>query len=245
MSALKVVLVTAVAMIVAACSSQKTTIDESVALIETKADDRGKTITVEVVQGPQFKDPLIVIWLENEKGGFLQTLYVSKSFATGVFRYGVMEEGKWKKGLRRHPSALPYFCHKFGNRTLDGIYLPTEDNPVPDAVSGATPTGSFTLKAKSAIVLKRYKILLEINQPWDFNSFWFNDKYSGDIEFQISGQPALVYAADIDTKNSTKEFILKPIGHSSYNGSHGLLNIDTSTLTTALQMLEEVKVIVE
>jgi len=245
MSALKLLFFASTALGLAACSSQNTTTSVSVSQIETSADNSGKIITVEAKQGPEFKNPLMAIWIENETGQFVQTLYVSKSFAEGIFRYGVMEEGKWKKGPRRHPAALPYFSHKFGNKTPDGLYLPTPENPVPDAVSGATPSGSFILKAKSAVKFKRYKILLEINQPWDFNAYWFNDKYPGDEEFLGSGQPALVYSADVDTDIPNKQFVLKPVGHSSYNGADGLLNSDLSTLTTTLKILEEVTVTVE
>lgn len=245
MSTFKLLLLAATALGIAACSTQKSSTGETALLIETKPDVSGKIITVEVQQGPGFKHPLIAIWTEKENGDFLQTLYVSKSFATGVFRYGVMEDGAWKKGTRRHPSALPYFSHKFGNKTTDGLYLPTKENPIPDAVSGATPSGSFTLKAKSAVAFKRYKILMEINQPWDFNNYWFNDKFPGDEEYLASGQPALVYAIDVDTDNADKVYYLQPIGISSYNGSNGNLNPDISSLTTAFKMVQKVKVTVE
>ena len=238
-------IVAASALCLASCSSQNPTKMQTASQLETKADPKGKTITLTAKQGAEFKHPLIAIWIENENGAFIQTLYASASFVKGIFPYGVMENGKWIKAARRHPSALPYFSHKFGNKTTDGLFLPTPENPVPDAVSGATPTGSFTLKAKSAIKLKHYKILMEINEPFDFNSSWNSDKYPGDEEYKLSGQPALVYAVDIDTDNPSKEFTLKPIGLSSYNGSDGVLNPDTASLTTALMMLNEVKVIIE
>ncbi len=64
---------------------------------------------------------------------------------------------------------------------------------------------------------------------------------SGDKEYKTSSQPALVYAADIDT-NTTAEVEMKPIGHSHYSGKDGSLTTDLSTITTALKIAKHISV---
>ena len=219
-----------------ACTSSKTNSPNAVQEIKTKPDPKGRELLVEVEKGTDFNHPLIAIWIENEDGGFIQTLYVSYSFAKGVFKYGVSDGTSWKPGPRRRPAALPYYAHKLGIRTLDGLYLPTPDNPVPDAVTGATPTGNFVVDATTQVKLKHIRVLLEINQPWDFNGSWTNNLYPNDEEYKTSGQPAVVYAATINT-DSLKSVVMVPIGHSSYNGKDGNLDADLSTLTTALNII--------
>ena len=43
---------------------------------------------------------------------------------------------------------------------------------------------------------------MEINQNWDWNEYWTNDKYPDDENYKMSCQPALVYEAVIDSKYS-------------------------------------------
>jgi hypothetical protein len=223
------------------CTSSKTSSPNAVEEINTKPDKKGRELTVTFDKGSAFNHPLIAIWIENENGGFIQTLYVSKSFAKGIFKYGVSDGSSWKPGPRRRPATLPYYAHKLGIRTLDGLYLPTPENPVPDAVTGATPTGNFIVNATTEIKLRHFKVLLEINQPWDFNDSWTNNLFPNDDEYKTSGQPAVVYAATINTDSLTT-VELKPIGHSSYNGQDGKLVNDLSSLTTALNIVEKATV---
>ncbi len=67
--------------------------------------------------------------------------------------------------------------------------------------------------------------------------------YSGGKEG--SGQPALVYAAEVDLTSGKKEFTAKLIGHSSPDGSNGDLTKDTSSLTTALHIVKSITVYVQ
>ena len=57
-----------------------------------------------------------------------------------------------------------------------------------------------------------------------------------------SGQPALVYAAEIDLTSGKKEFTAKLIGHSSPDGSNGEIVTDTSSLTTALHIVKSITI---
>ena len=83
--------------------------------------------------------------------------------------------------------------------------------------------------------------MFELNQSWDWNDYWFNAKYPDDKEYKTSSQPAVVYSADLDSRNPQPvEF--KAIGHSHYSGKDGSLNKDIKTLSTALQIAKKITV---
>jgi hypothetical protein len=183
----------------------------------------------------------MAVWIEDEAGNFIQTLYVPSSIATGVFKYGKHEKNKWKPAPKRAPQTLPYWSHKRGIVASDGLYMPEPDNPVPDAYSGATPVQSFVLNTRADKELPVvFRVLFEINQNWDWNEYWTNDKFPGDINYQMSCQPAVVYGIKIDQRNSDKQYSMKPLGHSHYSGRTGELFPDLSTLTTALSIADSI-----
>jgi hypothetical protein len=86
---------------------------------------------------------------------------------------------------------------------------------------------------------------MEINQSWDWNEFWHNNKYPDDKEYKTSSQPAVVYEANINTSESGKEVEFKPVGHSHYAGKDGKLYLELNTLTTALEIVKRCTVMVE
>jgi hypothetical protein len=121
--------------------------------------------------------------------------------------------------------------------------MPTPKQAVVDAYTGATPLASFVLQAiTEKPLIGKYKIMLELNQSWDWNESWTNDLYPNDKEYKTSSQPALVYSVDIDTKDTTNEYLMTPIGHSHYAGADGSLNKDLSTITTALKIAKKITV---
>jgi len=83
---------------------------------------------------------------------------------------------------------------------------------------------------------------MEINQPWDSNLFWNNAKDPSDWNYSASLQPALVYAVTIDTSEKGTEYFLNPIGHSHWSGKDGKLYTDLTSITTAKNIVEKVKV---
>jgi hypothetical protein len=207
-------------------------------IIYTNTDGKGEVITLSLQKGISYYYPLMAVWLENEKGDYIQTLYVPASVATGVFRYGEQKEGKWVPAPRRAPQTLPYWSHKRGVVYDDGLYMPDPDNPIPDAYSGATPTNSFTLNTRADATLDfPVRVLLEINQNWDWNDYWTNNKYPDDNYYKMSCQPALVYEAVID-KCGDSNYLMQLTGHSHYSGSNGELYSDVSTFTTALEIID-------
>jgi hypothetical protein len=233
--------------IVASCSAgitrKQARSPESLELVTTNENGKGPQITVSFYKGQSFYFPLMAIWLEDENGKYIQTLFVARSVARGFFLYGKQENNKWVPGAKREPQTLPYWSHKRGIKASDGLYVPDQENPVPDAYSGATPVTGFTLVSKADSALPpRYNVMLEINQNWDWNEFWTNDKYPDDENYKMSCQPALVYEAKIDSESPKDSFLMKPVGHSHYSGKTGELFTDMSTLTTALHIADSIVV---
>ncbi|HET7733579.1 MAG TPA: hypothetical protein VFK73_07050 [Paludibacter sp.] len=203
----------------------------------------GTSLTIQFEKGKEHNHPLFAIWLADENGKFIQTLYVSESIGKGVFKRASRKTGQWQAGEILRPASLPYWAHQRGIKNEFGTYLPTPKQPEVDAYTGATPTASFILHLKTMKQLAgKYKVMLELNQTWDWNEFWTNDMYPAEKEYRTSCQPALVYEADIDTNNPSAEMTLKPIGHSHYSGADGSLTADLSTITTALKIAKKITV---
>lgn len=217
-------------------------IAEPVTQIKTYPFTEGTPIKINFEKGPEFYYPLIVFWIEDMDGNYIETIYASQSIATGVFRFGVNEKGKWMPGERRRTAALPYWGHKRGFLAPDGLYLPTPQNPIPDAITGATPRTNFVINTTINPELKKFRLLMEINQTWDWNNHWHNNLHPDDEEYKTSCQPAIIYMAEVDVSQSGNEFILKPIGHSHYSGKTGELFSDLSTFTTALDIAKKITV---
>lgn len=219
---------------------------DSAQIITTNIEGAGQAITLKFIKGPEHNHPLMAVWVEDTTGKYMQTLYVAKSIATGTFNYGDASTGQWTQGEKRRPAALPYWSHKRGIKANDSLYLPTPDQPIPDAYTGATPKNDFELNTRlDKKGPQVFNILFEINQPWDWNEYWSNAKYPDDYEYKTSSQPALVYQAMIDLDSGKKNYTMKLIGHSHYSGKTGELFEDTSTLTTALEITEELVIVVE
>jgi hypothetical protein len=203
----------------------------------------GTSITIQFERGKEHNHPLFAVWLADSNGDFIQTLYISKTIGKGVFKRASRKTGQWLAGEIQRPAALPYWSHHRNIINEYGNYLPTPKQPEIDAYTGATPSSSFILHTKTEKPLNgKYKIMLELNQSWDWNEFWTNDMYPNEKEYRTSSQPALVYSVDIDTNNTTDEYTMEAIGHSHYSGANGSLNPNLSTMTTALKIAKKITV---
>jgi len=215
-------------------------------LIKTNINGAGLTIQIDFLKGESHNHPLLAIWLEDEDGLYIETLYIAESIGKGVFQHGEKSDGIWQPGPVRRPAAPPYWGHKRGIMADDGYYIPTPENPMPDAVSGPTPPGNFTMTSISSVKPPSiFKLLLEINQPWDWNEYWTNTRFPDDVNYMTSSQPAVVYEAVIDINSGQKEFVMVPVGHSHYSGLDGSLTADLSSLTTALQIVKSIRISIE
>lgn len=228
------------------CSNNRLPVEVLPDHFSSNPDGKGPALEIEMRKGEGHNHPLMAIWIENLDGQFIQTLYVAESIGKGVFQHGDASNGSWKPGEIQRPAALPYWSHKRGIKNENGLYLPTPTNPVPDAYTGPTPDQSFILHTKlDEPGLKKFNLLFEINQTWDWNEYWTNNKFPEDEEYKTSCQPALVYAVSINLENPGQEYQMKPIGHSHHSGANGDLFTDLETLSTALHIADEILVRVQ
>ena len=202
-------------------------------------------LQLEFVKGFKYNYSSFVVWIEDLDGKYIEILFVTQFVATGKFNYSEIGPGKWKNepGFVRRPASLPYWAHKRNIQAPDGLYIPSPETPVADAITGATPKGNFTMNTGTTLgENQKFRIMMEINQAWDSNKFWTNDKYPGDNQYFASLQPALVYSATVDPLSATREYVLNPIGHSHPAGKTGELFTDMTTLTTAKQITFKITV---
>lgn len=230
---------------IAAQTGQQKSTDPGREIIRTNTEAKGIGLSLEFTKGPEHNHPLMAIWIEDLDGKYIQTLYVARSIATGIFAFGDKSTGKWLPGEIMRPAALPYWSHKRNILNDKGNYMPAKGFEVPDAVSGATPKADFRLLTRTDTVpIQKFRLLCEINQSWDWNKHWTNTKFPDDKEYHSSSQPAVVYAAEIDPTAEGVPVKLEPIGRSHHSGAGGELYHDLETLTTALKIASEIMVTV-
>lgn len=211
--------------------------------IYTNHEGEGNPLTICLIKGEAHNHPLFAVWTEDLSGNYIQTLYVAQSIGTSVYNYGDASGGKWTGGTVRRPAALPYWSHKRGVKAPDGLYMPSSETPVPDAYSGATPGNNCIINTRlNEPAENEFFVLVEINQPWDWNEYWTNNKYPDNEEYKTSAQPAVVYRVKVDPNDTSKELIMEIIGHSHYAGEDGSLTESISTLSSSLEILETIKV---
>jgi hypothetical protein len=177
--------------------------------------------------------PQFAIWLEDTSGNYLSTVFVTHKIA--------VEGWQANKGNRRKES-LPYWCHQRGIVYEDGLLLPTKEQPLTDAITGATPKEDKTIRITPVNLEKPFVIKAEFNHSVDFNDFFPESAKEGDDNYtggaQGSGQPAVIYAATVYP--DTKHTVLEPIGYSSPDGSTGHIYLDLEKLTTAKSIVKSI-----
>ena len=190
--------------------------------------------------------PQMAVWCETTEGEFIATLFITESIATQSWR-SAPGDSTPKEEIRRVES-LPAWSHRHGNVYADGAPLPTDEEPMPDAVTAATPTTGFRIETRLPPGDGSVVVYVEVNNSADFNDAYPKDAVVGTPGYSGgpwgSGQPALVYAAEVDRARlaSGSPTTLECIGHSSPDGSSGEINRDLTGVTTAAQILDEVEI---
>ncbi len=209
----------------------------------TNMKGEGDLLEIIFHRGTEHNHPLMAVWIEDTADRYIQTLYVAQSIAEGVFGHGDESTGKWLPGPIRRPAALPVWAHSRGVRENDGLYMPTQETAIPDAYTGATPLAHFVLFSRTDNPLpEEFYVYFEINQTWDWNNHWTNNKYPDDEDYKTSCQPALVYRTSMNCGDNQKSYKLELIGHSHYSGDNGEIYIDLNTITTAKDIAESIYV---
>lgn len=179
--------------------------------------------------------PTFAVWITDADGRFIRTVCVTQK----------MGKASWVANDVSTPEALPTWCQaRPGGQ-------PTARNPVADAVTAATPGASSVFRFGNEDLPERVLVWLEINHSVDYNRAWPEGVsstpargYSGGAGG--SGQPALVYRADVDLTATGSETPLELVGHSESGGrGNGTIYPDLTTLTTALEIVRSAVVSVE
>ena len=85
-----------------------------------------------------------------------------------------------------------------------------------------------------------------MNHSADFNETYPESAKEGEPAYSGgrhgSGQPAVVYAADVDLSSGREQFEAVLVGHCSPDGSSGGIDPDISGLTSALRIVERITI---
>ena len=193
----------------------------SLGMILTTASIFARDVTISVGAGECWKqksEPQFSVWLEDENGNFIRTLYVTQRAGKKNWRLSP-KEGR--------PESLPVWYHKSKNKkTIAEIAL--------DAVTSATPKGGIIFNAD--IGDANCRICAEFNTSFDYNEN-YTKKNSG-----VNGQPSVVYTADISADFKEGEILLKLSGTGALDGSDGNLHPVPAELTTARKIVKAVAV---
>jgi hypothetical protein len=120
---------------------------------------------------------------------------------------------------------MPYWLNRYKKA---GNSAPTPKNALPDAVTGATPTGNFTIDFTIPDSLKYAVIFAEWNSSYDNNEAFTKESVS------FNGQPSLILSARVNVGDSVSTIdTLTIIGHGGDKGDDATLYTDTGKLTTA------------
>jgi len=208
-------------------------------------------LTIDLVRGVHYWHPQMAIWTEAMDGSFLETIFVSKATAKGLFfggrskdNFKSFDEDKAAVGNDfRRVNALPVWSHKRGVQYDDGLYVPTNNNPLPDGITGATLSENFQLLT-STNSSNQFKIKVEINVAFDDNEYYSEYDFPDDEAFHAGtgqlGQPSIIYEATVDMDDKNNYYLMELVGHGHHSGSDGEIIYDLSTLTTALDIVERI-----
>lgn len=221
----------------------------------------GIEVAVEVIPGEHFdhkmkifplinitNNPQMALWAETPDGKFLRTLYITERIATQSWR-GAPGDDTPKEQIRR-PESLPVWAHRHGKVYADGLLVPTREEPMPDAVTGATPKGELLVRTDLPRGHEELLIYLEVNMSTDFNDTFPPEAPEGSPNYSGgewgSGQPALVYRGRLlidDEGRPQLPVELTLLGHSSPDGSTGELFTDLEGVTTAREIISAARIV--
>lgn len=221
--------------------------------ITTRAETTGTDITLSFEKGEHYYQPTkifglitidltpqIAVWIQDTYGHYVDTLYVTEKAGT---------QGWMGSKKIRRPESLPCWSHRRGVVYPDGLYMPTRENPLTDAVTAASPEGNFRLATKAPQALTKFVVLAEINNPGDYNDAYPKNASPGSPNSSglppVSGQPSIIWAATIDLSSGPVTYEMKPVGHGSPDGKDGTIDPDLSGLTTAKDIIRGITVTVK
>ena len=209
-------------------------------------------ISIDLLKGEHYWHPQMAVWMEDDQGNYLETLFVSNATAKGLF-YGGRSKDNFKEfdvtrdasGDYRRVNALPVWSHKRNVRYADGMYVPSHKDSFPEAISGATISESFKMFT-SIPYNQNFRLRIEINVAFDDNEYYSEFDFPEDEVYHSGtgqmGQPSIVFDTRIDLLDGKKYYLMELIGHGHQSGQTGVLYEDLTTLTTAREIVERIVV---
>ncbi len=209
-------------------------------------------LSIDLLRSEHYWHPQMAVWVEDTSGNYLETLFVSKATAKGLFfggrskdNFKEFDEKKDAVGEYRRVNALPVWSHKRGVQYEDGMYVPTNDKPLPDGITGATFIDNFKL-ISSVKNISKFNLRIEINVAFDDNEYYSEFDFPDDEIFHNGtgqlGQPSIIFNANVDMNDNKNYYLMELIGHGHHSGQTGDIYYNFSTLTTALQIVERIVV---
>ncbi len=165
--------------------------------IKTFSDVFGRTmIEIDIVQNQDLildtvigEPPQFAIWLEDPEADKVQTIFVT-------YRAG---SGDWK-GKARCRQALPYWYDVY-QKEMNRDSIPTPDDSVPAAVTGATPKANHFRVRAEVEPGSVWDVWVEVNLAGDFNKYYtYYNMKKGMLDDHYVGQPSLVYKTRIKAR---------------------------------------------
>ncbi len=222
--------------------------------LTTNIGEEGLPIEIELRKGLHYESPAqplflgltytsvpqVAFWLEDLNGQYISTIYVTQKATNASF---VSTEDIFNTVSR--PESLPYWSHQRGIKYEGGSIMPSANNTDLDGMTGATPLGNYDIRSKFNKNLRQFKVMMEINRSYDFNNFYSKTKYPNDPIYRgsgSSGQPSVIYQANVNLDDNQQAYLMQPIGHGHYSGANGTLYKDMTGIDTALQLIKRVVV---
>ena len=219
--------------------------------IYTRFEQQGKNLSIDIKAGKHYSGPGAVIlgvtttgipqmavWVEDTQGNYLETLYVTKRASNSSYLHSLFGGEEV-----RRPEALPHWSFSRGIKSADGLMMPSGDQPIADAITGATPVSSFDLRTVTDVKYDEVVVKFEINRSFDFNHTYHKDAFPNDAVYSGSGssaQPSLIYAATLNLKSDERYHFMRLIGRGHHSGKNGDLHKDLIGITTAKEMVSRV-----
>lgn len=197
---------------------------------ENSENLRTVQISAVVTPGSEWKGkfpPQFALWIQDENGSFCQTVFATKKASKKKWIFAP-KDGR--------PESLPVWYHSCRKN-----YAPESENEM-DAVTSATPKGSFEISQKIQLEdEKKYFVFAEVNKSFDYNEFYPKDAGKNSAGYsEVNGQPSAVYRAEISLENH--EAKLELFGTGSPDGKSSSIEDKTETLTTAKNLVEKIVV---
>jgi len=199
--------------------------------------------------------PQMALWLENAEGGFIATIFITHASATEDWG----ERPPGETGIRR-PEALPVWFHKHRGVGLEKMSLcgachrkrkspdkETRGDPELEAITRATPTARFTWTwpCPDRLSPGSYVVRAEVNHWGDPGGGSAPDESGNGNGSWVAGadQPSLVWKGTIEVGAAEQTSRLVPVGHGHPSGATGDVYEDLHGLTTALSIVDSIRVV--